>query len=897
MAGSTTTAATPPKDATTRRRLLPKWWRQRPTQSTMIQWVVVLPYVMGVVWHLHGHVRYSVLTGDFHNPKRSYIDENSLDPNHFQLYGTYTDVTTVTSRTMPVVMTSLCESRLKQETMTGVHLSCFQYHARNDHDHQTTPTWRTSKPTTTTTTRPNHGSFEILKIVPHAAGIVPSQEAIVLVVPSFGTTTTKESLLHQQQYQMSMIQFLQRLSSPTISPWLSKIVFIVAPLDNDAAAESTSASTSHTLAATVQSFLQVYLGTTAREDPESPSVLWGLPPEFLGSIIRHVLVMDWETFTPISSSNSSNSNSRTNAVTPEPQRRHIDDRNEIRILSSGRRGVLPNLDLTFLCKFIYERSNMVQQLQQIYDTSSHKYTMTDVVVHPYQKRIVQHMASIRHRIEQIEQTYTSILPTTFVSSASSIVSTIVSWYETLLPLVAYESLLMIGPYPPHTSALDHGIDSITLQGYFAATVNASTSTTNSNRNANKSILLPQQYMMEYVQRMELVMRSLSNLHERLHHSTSLYLLVSKNRFVKHEEYLIPTILLILPLLIRALLYIISSDDENSEKDDTSSRTDESDTNTNSTVEGRKGRHRFSLDKIANALFGIFLWSSVAIEVIRSLFPILRVPYILSIVPVLMIAIVFISVSFKKNTDDVDSNNVNKINKDNSTDESDTNRSVKKVTPSVPECRTVEIRKSRHQFSFTAIGQALLITFVWSTLAMDLILYARDLIIYLLPLLAFDNPYSPTESLIGLIGYLSCRYPMELIYFMVIVKLAEWSQKKSKGSPSILLCTIDRKHQRCLQFVSCLLAAYIHFGITFGHVSLAFPSALIWTPLLAFPTYHSRNENFVMWVGSILFFNLSLFIASPLVFLVPNVFPTYTPYVRYVYIPLHMLFCIQHIIPS
>ena len=126
-----------------------------------------------------------------------------------------------------------------------------------------------------------------------------------------------------------------------------------------------------------------------------------------------------------------------------------------------------------------------------------------------------------------------------------------------------------------------------------------------------------------------------------------------------------------------------------------------------------------------------------------------------------------------------------------------------------------------------------------------------------------------------------------------------SNMKASGTSSLFLfCATDRKYQRCIQFVSCLLATYIHIGIAFGHVSLAYPSALVWTPLLAFPTYNYRQQDIDKRLGMISFYSkiIVFVITNPFAFLVPYVFPTYTPYVRYVYIPLHMLYCIQHIIP-
>jgi hypothetical protein len=789
--------------------------------NTFLQYIIiVVPYLIGVVWHMYGHVNYSILTGDFQNPKRSYIDENSLDPNHFQLYGTYHDISTTATSTITStsftntntnntpwdIQKSLCESIRHQTMMTGITIPCFQYDPITHHHHYRHRRKRTANGNSASIDR-----WEIVKITPLATGIIPNTEAIVLVVPPFHPN---QSLLQQQQFQTSLLQLIQRLSSPITTPWLSKTIFIVAPLVVPTSPTS-SFTTNHTTATTtpqtklstsmipllentVRSFLNTYLGdsTSISESGVAKESSSSLPPEFMGCILRHVLVVDFETFEPMYDN--------TIVIKEKEEQQlllpHIHYRNEIRILSSGRRGVLPNMDLTFLCKFIYERSNMVQQLQPIYHKSNQKYTMTDVVVHPYQKWIIRHLASIRQHIEPIKERYISKLPETFAALISTtVLPMILSWYESVLPLLTYEWILRIGPYPPHTPALERGIDSITLQGSFATTTNR----------ISPNSISPQQYIMEYVQRLELVIRSLSNLHERLHHSTSLYLLVSKDRFVKHEEYLIPNILLILPLLIRAILYILISDEK---QDDGDGSNDENETS-----------------------HGIIAPTSTS------------------------------------TLEEDNSNNNN--NYSNNGIDCTHSRKLK--------------RRKLHEFGFTAIGQALLISFVWTTLSCDLLRYY-------IPLLPNDND---TTSM-SFVEYIPYRYPMTILYALFVSILAKFSQWKELGSSTFLWCPIDRKYQRCIQFVSCLLATYIHVGIAFGHVSLAYPSALVWTPLLAFPTYNYRPQDVDRKVGPIEFFSaIGIFvITAPFTCLVPDIFPTYTPYVRYIYIPLHMMFCVQHIIP-
>merc|ERR1711935_1180395 len=52
--------------------------------------------------------------------------------------------------------------------------------------------------------------------------------------------------------------------------------------------------------------------------------------------------------------------------------------------------------------------------------------------------------------------------------------------------------------------------------------------------------------------------------------------------------------------------------------------------------------------------------------------------------------------------------------------------------------------------------------------------------------------------------------------------------------------MGRRFGQSVQFTACILSIYLHVPIGLSHVSLALPSALFWTPLLAFPSYHHRR---------------------------------------------------------
>ena len=58
---------------------------------------------------------------------------------------------------------------------------------------------------------------------------------------------------------------------------------------------------------------------------------------------------------------------------------------------------------------------------------------------------------------------------------------------------------------------------------------------------------------DFTRCLEHLLRSISNLHERLHHSVSQYLLPSPTKFVSHGEYIYPGLLISLPMVIRAAI--------------------------------------------------------------------------------------------------------------------------------------------------------------------------------------------------------------------------------------------------------------------------------------------------------------------------------------------------------
>lgn len=441
--------------------------------------------------------------------------------------------------------------------------------------------------------------MDIVHIRPKSAAVSPLSEAILVVLPSW----------KNDQFHFLILQLIRRLS---VLPWLAKTIMLA------------SAGPTTTLEETVRFFFDDY-------ESSKSSDCWD---ENFGdtsiAMVRQMIVIDVDNAT----------------VAPELQ-----------ILPQGRRGVLPNMDLVWLVRYVYSVSNMVRQ-------------GTRIVMHPYLQRLernLDQMPSWTHR-----------------------------WLQPFLNLIAFESSLVWGPTPPHALALDHGVDSLTI----------------------RAILSQPSDECELVQRFEVILRALSNLHERLHHSTSLYLLPSSNEFIKHEEYLVPTLFLLIPLIIRALTLVL-------------------------------------------------------------------------------------------------------------------------------------VDMSNFQWSFISNAiSALLTGFIIGSLGMSWI-------------------ESLEKSCSGILFVMCGRVAVLFFAFMPILRLVHYSD-------------VNTDMRKSLQFIACLIAVYTHVPIAFAHSSLAFPSALFWTPLLAFPSIYKtspspshRRVNLL----AIISFAALVFIAT---------FPSFTTYLKFVFLPLYLV---------
>jgi glycosylphosphatidylinositol transamidase len=584
--------------------------KARKRRKKVVLLLIIVPYVVGILWH-SVHPLVSVFTGHS-EPRRWYIDENSLEPAYFRMEDQY-DI--ISKKRKGVAFDSLCQALAAEDSDA---ISCFRHETH----------------------------FEVARILPTIGAVSPVIEAIVIVVPTTENWAAS-------QFHASVLQLIRRLST---APWLAKTILVVTPV----ATQMTSTNGTLQLSETVDSFLESYLGSRNKSPSSTRSPL---PPRFTGAMLRNILVLDIDTKgedSPLG--------------------------NEIRILPQGRRGVLPNMDLTFLATVVYSKSKMI----------SSKANGSTMVMHPYRGKANElwTLWIQPHLPEQLHD-----------------------WARKLTEFLLFEYSLLMGPYPPHASALDRGIDSLTIQGV----MRLGSETARAVGTA------------QFVQKMEPTLRALSNLHERLHHSTSLYLLVSPERFVKHEEYLVPNLLLVIPLVVRLITLAL-----------------------------------------------------------------LDIP----------------------------------------------------------------------RFHWDAVGWAL----QW-TLAGTVAFVAVGL-----PMVDSLDP--------SLVRNRALQVMFGMIYLFLFV------HARYRG--------VTPSARQSIQLLACMLAILVNVPIAFGHVALAFPSALLWTPLIAFPSYADTTTGSALpkkdnglatkvfgWMSLLWWFGV-LFITCPCTFLVPRVFPGYTAYVQYGYIPLHLL---------
>jgi glycosylphosphatidylinositol transamidase len=483
----------------------------------------------------------------------------------------------------------------------------------------------------------------------------------------------------QSHLHVALLSFLAELLQPRFN-WLSKTFYVVSPRIRDGLVLNVTQTTNL--------FLEAYLGSSKDGDTNSndstllPNLVGKGPLVLPKGIYPTALlrqIIVWDQ----------------EIVEKETKGLKLPT---VRILPQGPRGLLPNMDLVSVVRAALQRT-----------LSSNVY----YGIHPFQERQ-----------QKLGESFDSIC-TMFLGKPCP-----QRHMRALLNLFWFEHTMRGHDFTsPHGVALERGIDALTIQLVVRPFVPSDTKM----RNAASKVPAA----------MEICLRALSNLHERLHHSTSLYLLLSMDHFVKHEEYLVPNLLLLIPLIVRAVtLFLIDLEE--------------------------------------------FDWSAVGLVTERT-----------------VLSIFFIS------------------------------------------------------------------------LALDLVDFIDAHSWWI-----FADSLSARHSVVGLVYlYLTWQFMFG---------------KRPRSAQS----------RQSIQFFACLWGLYTHLAIAFGHVSLAFPSAVLWTPLLAFPFYSDGPHELAASTATVqklrqgiqLLLSCLVFLCLvPFVWFVPSVIPSYTPYVCYAYIPLHLI--VSHLLLS
>lgn len=323
-------------------------------------------------------------------------------------------------------------------------------------------------------------TFNVAVIVPISNAVDPIDEAIVLVVPAPENDNWYSNIFHY-----GLLKLIHKFANPMETPWLAKTVILVSP------SKHINSTNPIALEATASAFLDAYLGS---KSTNLATAIPPLPPRRCQAILRNMIVVDLDDDELISST-------RTSPSVP-PQ-------SDVSILSQGKRGALPNLDLVTLVGKLCKNASFL---------NAQTHSSSTFLAHGYTQQS-------KDAKERIQKDFLPHIPAPYQTKTQS-------WANEMVDLGYYAYTMAAGPYPPHWAALDHGIDSLTLQLSF--------------RGAFR-----QDPILETLRILEDVLRALSNLHERLHHSFVLYWLPSPEKFVSHMEYFLPTILVLLPLASRA----------------------------------------------------------------------------------------------------------------------------------------------------------------------------------------------------------------------------------------------------------------------------------------------------------------------------------------------------------
>lgn len=451
-------------------------------------------YVLGVSWIFVGFPLISVITGEFSKPREIYIDEHSLQTNFNSL----------DTKSLQMNMPALQHEFLYNYSKTKSSFCDLMSTIIKKSDYNGKPNSKCLQFKTKQESK--EVSIDVMKIEPNSAPTETNEAIAILIMPPPSRTSE-----NADEFFLSFLLLIHRLSLSHNTRWLSKTLYFVCPSffindENNITAKEVSAA-----------FLDAYYtnGFDFYSDLD-------LPLSFIFPHIRNLLI-----FEP-SGSREFFGISQTDDMKALKKNRGDNDNksgtpSRIRILPQGYKGMLPNLDMVFSFVQILKSSTFLNG--------------------PYHRD--QGILSIHPHSLVVENTIKA-----YFSESSTFLR---GYIRDMLNLLAFMKTSIVGPFPPHANFLERGIDSLTIQvDFLPDDKDHSSSSSSSIKNKNDTTYTVSLLIVD----IEKMIRAISSLYEQLHHSHTQYLMSSPTKFTSHTEYIIPTLLLVLTAVIRALYLLI-----------------------------------------------------------------------------------------------------------------------------------------------------------------------------------------------------------------------------------------------------------------------------------------------------------------------------------------------------
>lgn len=471
--------------------------------------LLVLPYVVGILWTL-AHPLVSIITGEL-KCRGNYVDENGLDVHRHRVPGYPLERRLrLRLRLPPPSSTNSDDQSVRGGMMHGRGMCDVVRSAKLAG--AMSPSVECLRHDATT------GSvavaFDVVRVAPPLGPAIDPAEAVVLVVGGGGGEGG--DWYDDSDVNASILHLIGRLGNGRECPWLTKAVFVVSPVVVMGNNVTSYSSTTTSLGSVVDAFVGAYSGSgDVGDDGVAPRVR-PLPADFTFPAIRTLLVLsdvvDVETPSSLSSVISDGNDGLT--------------RTEVRILPHGDGGALPNLDLVFATYMSFQS----HPAGSSYDRSkSIYYGESEFRAHPFGAALEKRMGGALRRAGE------------FVGLSSKQMAAVEGYARDLAGMLGFVAATIVGPRQPHASALGRGIDALTIEVRIPSAA--------SGVPPSSSSIHP--HGADLARVAEHLLRSVSNLHERLHHSVAQYALPSPSKFVSHGEYVYPAILVALPMVVRA----------------------------------------------------------------------------------------------------------------------------------------------------------------------------------------------------------------------------------------------------------------------------------------------------------------------------------------------------------